>query len=508
MGLAPIATSWRSEILGSSMSRRVPFAALLGSGALVLLGIPVACGSSTSHSSEGSDGGADATGSGSGSSSGGSASSSGGSSGSRSSGSSSGGTPPGDGGGEGGGSDAAKPGAPSSPVISRNVPAYANYAYANQPASLANSGQYGNFEMWRSGQTPSSATPNELTYDISGVSSARKQHVLSVWYNESFGYDDAAGSTTAASYTEPGPYTILGNTAPGGTGVVPTSGWVTLATVTSNALHSRQNDLGDISHYNWVQFDVTGGAPQNQPQNTDVSVNWDLHDVSQGFDDWIIYGDSITALSLGHGQNSACIPSWTAQTAYAATVANCTSGDTAAPPIVVGPSGGIYELVTAGTSGSTGPTGSGSSISDGSVVWRFVTAGTNYDFAQMVSASDANHFPAQENGGYPYLTLSQMAAFIEPQGATPPSGTAYLSLFPGKYVASPSARTMRRPPRHARPSTLRPRSLGTRATSRSSTPSSRPARCPWSPPSLTARTTCVRARAAASRTTTRSCSTS
>lgn len=314
------------------------------------------------------------------------------------------------------------------------MPAFANYTYAGQPASLASSGQYGSSEMWRSGQTPSSSTPSELTYDISGVSSAQKQHVLSVWYNESFGYDDSSGSTTPASYSEPGTYTILGNTAPGGTGTAPTSGWVTLATVTANALHSRQNDLGNIAPYNWVQLDVTAGAAENQVENTDVAVNWDLHDVSQGFDDWIIYGDSITALSLGHGQSTDCIPGWAAQTAYAATVASCSSGDTAAAPIVVGPSGGVYELVTAGTSGATGPTGTGSSITDGTAVWRFVIAGTNYDFAQMVNASSAAHFPAQENGGYPYLTLSQMAGYVEPQGTTPPSGTAYLSLFPGKYV--------------------------------------------------------------------------
>jgi lysophospholipase L1-like esterase len=404
-------TSWRHPKYRRAMRLHHAPARIVLVLVPVLAGAPAAC-SSNSHSSEGSHGGPDASASGSSSGSG-----------------SSGGTRAGEGGVDGGG-DAAQAAAPSSPVISHNVPAYANYNYPGQGANLANSGQYGYPEMWRSNQTPSSSTPNELTYDISGVSSAQKKHVVSVWYNESFGYDDSAGS----SYSEPGAYEILGNTAPGGTSMPPTSGWMTLATVTSNALHSRQNDLGDISEYNWVQLKVTGGAPNNQPMNTDVEVNWDLHDVSQGFDDWIIYGDAITALSLAHGQNNACIPKWAAQTAYAATVANCTGGATAAPPIVVGPNGGVYELVTAGTSGSTGPTGTGSSISDGSVVWRFVIAGTNYDFSQMVNASNPKYFPAQENGGSSDPTLSQMAAFIEPQGKAPPSGTAYLSLFPGKYV--------------------------------------------------------------------------
>lgn len=66
-------------------------------------------------------------------------------------------------------------------------------------------------------------------------------------------------------------------------------------------------------------------------------------------------------------------PAWAGSTAYAATGA-----------LVINDTGKVYELLTAGTSASSGgPTGTGSSITDGTCVWRY--AGVQATFVAMAN---------------------------------------------------------------------------------------------------------------------------
>src|SRR6185312_6884109 len=94
-------------------------------------------------------------------------------------------------------------------------------------------------------------------------------------------------------YGLPQNYTIDVNPAPTGS-TAPTTGWVTLTTVTGNTYHSRQH-LINMTGYNWVRINVTtqlGGRPM---------FNMDVHDASAGANDsWVILGDSITQDGTPH----------------------------------------------------------------------------------------------------------------------------------------------------------------------------------------------------------------
>jgi len=171
-------------------------------------------------------------------------------------------------------------------VISRNVPAYASSSYF--PASNANDISYDT--TWRS-----LGTPAWLAYDLSSVPPSQRSKVLVVWYNESYNYDHTIISQYA--YNLPQDYTLDGNSAAGG-GSPPATGWVTLVTVKGNHYHSRQH-LVDIRGMNWIRINVT--AADGAPENYDVNINMDVYDAQYGTtDDWIFFGDSITAGAMGH----------------------------------------------------------------------------------------------------------------------------------------------------------------------------------------------------------------
>jgi len=183
------------------------------------------------------------------------------------------------------------PGPPAIPggsnlLISRNVPAYASSE--QYPASQANDASYDT--AWRS------SGPAWLAYDLSRVSAAHRSKVLLVWYNDDTGtYDHTLIGEEA--YNMPQDYTIQVNPGAGG-GNPPSGGWVTLVTVTGNHYHSRQH-LIDMTGDNWVRINVT--AIDGSVQNYDVAINMDVFDVSGGVnDDWIFFGDSITAGAMDH----------------------------------------------------------------------------------------------------------------------------------------------------------------------------------------------------------------
>jgi lysophospholipase L1-like esterase len=73
---------------------------------------------------------------------------------------------------------------------------------------------------------------------------------------------------------------------------------MTLAAVKGNRYHSRQQVI-DMAGDNWIRINVT--AVDGVPGNYDVDINMDVYDADYGSaDDWIFFGDSITADAMGH----------------------------------------------------------------------------------------------------------------------------------------------------------------------------------------------------------------
>lgn len=171
-------------------------------------------------------------------------------------------------------------------LISRNVPAFASSGY--YPASDANDNSYDT--SWRS-----QGTPAWLAYDLSSVPISQRNKVLVVWYNETSNYDHTIIGYNA--YNMPKNYTIDVNTAPGG-GNPPAAGWTTLVTVKGNHYHSREHVI-DTAGNNWIRINVT--AVDGSVQNYDAAINLDVYDASHGVsDNWIFFGDSITAGAMGN----------------------------------------------------------------------------------------------------------------------------------------------------------------------------------------------------------------
>jgi lysophospholipase L1-like esterase len=175
-------------------------------------------------------------------------------------------------------------------VISRGVPAVAS----SGTASDANDADYST--TWRSSETPSASTPSWIAYDLSAVPASSRHEVDVAWYAQESDYAeyDLAAKPGAVAYNEPRDYTIDANAAAGG--AAPTSGWVSLTTVTGNTYTSRQVAV-DLTGYNWIRLHVTG--VNGTSENTNVALNVDVHDAPDGLtDSWLFLGDSITAFAL------------------------------------------------------------------------------------------------------------------------------------------------------------------------------------------------------------------
>lgn len=166
-------------------------------------------------------------------------------------------------------------------LISRGVPAFSSGG--STPASDANGGNYDT--PWRSHFTPA-----WLAYDLSAVPVVDRGKVLVVWYNQTGNYDHTIINDVA--YNNLRDYSIEVNAAHGG-GNVPYSGWVARVKVTGNTYHSRQH-LIDMLGYSWVRISVT--ASDGSAENMDARMNMDVYTAEKALaDDWIFYGDSITA---------------------------------------------------------------------------------------------------------------------------------------------------------------------------------------------------------------------
>lgn len=170
------------------------------------------------------------------------------------------------------------------PVISRNVPAFASSGVASD----ANDSSYDT--LWWS-----TTTNAWLAYDLSRTPASERNNVLVVWYNDSYDYNNTVMHT--AAYNVPEDYTIDVNPAPGGN-TPPTTGWVTRVKVQGNTYHSRQH-IVNMTGDNWIRIYVTG--VNGSAENYSVRINMDVYDASYALtDDWIFYGDSITAGSMGN----------------------------------------------------------------------------------------------------------------------------------------------------------------------------------------------------------------
>jgi lysophospholipase L1-like esterase len=171
------------------------------------------------------------------------------------------------------------------PLISRNAPVFDSGQ--SDSAVFANDLNY--FTTWMG------RVPGWIAYDLSGVPEVQRSRIIVVWYAE--GARDYDHSLVGSEvYQNVGSYTIEGNKTAGGTKEIPTTGWDTLVKVTDNKYHSRQHRV-DFSGYNWLRMSVTAIDGLNWDKN--VSINLDVHDgTSRVLDDWIFYGDSITAAGM------------------------------------------------------------------------------------------------------------------------------------------------------------------------------------------------------------------
>jgi lysophospholipase L1-like esterase len=177
--------------------------------------------------------------------------------------------------------------AAGSTLISRGVPVFASSEL--YPARNANDADYST--VWRG------AIPGWIAYDLSRVSPARRSRVVVAWFNDGITspYDHTIANEPA--YNSVADYTVDANAARGG-GPAPTSGWVTLARVRGNVLHSRQH-LVSLKGYKWIRINVTAG--DGSPENTDAAFNLDVYDAAKGArDSWLFLGDSITMEGTEH----------------------------------------------------------------------------------------------------------------------------------------------------------------------------------------------------------------
>ena len=189
----------------------------------------------------------------------------------------------------------------STSIISRNAPVWVSSSNVSlERETRANDSSYNT--AWRSGKPVSSSTPAWIAYDLSGVSPSLKNNVVSVFYNDLYEDYDFVGYTTA--YNNPADYVIKVSSSSGG--VKPPSlndiSWKSVVNVKGNTYHSRQS-VFNMRQENWVMLEVS--KTNGSDQNMDVSLNWDIfslqnQNLNSIDNDFIFYGDSITAYGMSH----------------------------------------------------------------------------------------------------------------------------------------------------------------------------------------------------------------
>ena len=180
--------------------------------------------------------------------------------------------------------------------ISLLIPASSVYADSDVNGARAGARDGLWSTRWRTSEVAATAgAPHWIAYDLSTIPSAARQRVVSVWMDQQYDYDSAG----ASAYTLFGDYALQANAAPGGS--LPSSGWVTLASVNGNTKGAAMHLL-TLGGYNWVRILVTAGASNNAAGNIGAALTeWQLFDASSSLgDSWMFVGDSITSNSFGN----------------------------------------------------------------------------------------------------------------------------------------------------------------------------------------------------------------
>ena len=114
--------------------------------------------------------------------------------------------------------------------------------------------------------TPSSASPDWVAFDIHAVPVAQRQTLRLFINNQTQGaqYNANWGGSCYNTYNGvPGNFTIQTNTAAGGT-TPPTSGWTTTNSFSNNDLSEIMTTLSGTASLNWVRLYVTSLSPCEQ----------------------------------------------------------------------------------------------------------------------------------------------------------------------------------------------------------------------------------------------------
>lgn len=181
-------------------------------------------------------------------------------------------------------------------LISQGVPVYTNgYNYSGGTQSALNDDNYGT-QLCSPTQPVTPSSPFYAAYDLSGVPTSERGQVLWAMFANTYPFDLSYFNDVA--YNVPADWTIDANAAGGG--AYPSSGWVTLTTVTNNTWGTRQGTV-NLTGYNWLRINVTGNLGSSG--NDGACINsLDIHNVSSGMtDDWMFFGDSITANTMDPG---------------------------------------------------------------------------------------------------------------------------------------------------------------------------------------------------------------
>jgi 1,2-diacylglycerol 3-beta-glucosyltransferase len=168
------------------------------------------------------------------------------------------------------------------PLVSRDVPVSASSEI--HPASNAVYGDYAS--PWR-GEVPASLVLDlGENHDISDA--------ILVWYSDAFNGDYDFELAGRWAYNLPRDYAVRASSAG--------DDWDVLEEVTGNVYHSRQHVI-DLSGFRYVALEIT--AVNGTQDNEDVALSLDIHDAGEGIDDnFIFYGDSITAGSMVHRETT------------------------------------------------------------------------------------------------------------------------------------------------------------------------------------------------------------
>lgn len=175
----------------------------------------------------------------------------------------------------------------TTPLISRDVPAFASGTANGSNPKQANDADPA------VGWSPDKL-PCWLAYDLSSVDETKRQQVLLAWFAiRAGGYIvDPPNPFDLA----PVDYSIETNPAPGG-GAPPTDGWKTVVKQTAN-VRTKLQHVFDLEGGNWVRMSITKSS---DPSNVYIDV--DVQSAPNGASDsWLFMGDSITHLATDtHG---------------------------------------------------------------------------------------------------------------------------------------------------------------------------------------------------------------